>query len=69
MAQFFFDLQGRYRSFQSLLVIELGILHKKSEHILSPVPIRCHLADHEEMIITGTFDSVDENIGLDQNPI
>ena len=47
----------------------LGIHKTKSEHILSPVPIRCHLADHEEMIITGTFDSVDENIGLDQNLI
>ena len=35
----------------------------------SPVPIRCHLANQEEVIITGDFDSVDENIGVDKNPI
>ena len=39
----------------------------KIERILSPVPIRCHLTYQEELNITGTFDSIDKNTGLDQN--
>ena len=39
----------------------------KIEHILSPVPIRCHLTYQEELNITGTFDSIDKNPGLDKN--
>ena len=44
-----------------------GVYNVKIEHILSPVPIRCHLTYQEELNITGTFDSIDKNTGLDQN--